>query len=224
MHADLCNLSCLQPMLYEVALLVSVMLLQIQPQCDGIVVVEGSVGVGAPHSRSPRAPRDDARSRTPPSWVRNRPTSPSPTTTTTTTTTTTRLLPAWQQVLMNTTTNNNNKMSTLSSLSSSPPSLLIFFSHIMKTGGTSLSELLGDVFADAPPQCLSVSHASKRFSAADTAQMKGWTCEQWRDCPCLFSHDRVDKLFDILRHSSGEDCLKGKDCLLYTSPSPRDRG
>lgn len=65
----------------------------------------------------------------------------------------------------------------------------VFFSHIMKTGGTSLSRMLGELFVDE--SCAQYSHESKKWAKSDRSAMKQWNCSQWKSCRCLFSHDFV---------------------------------
>jgi hypothetical protein len=77
---------------------------------------------------------------------------------------------------------------------------VVFFSHIMKTGGTSLSQMLADTFAGEP--CLAHAQASKKFSPADRAAIAGWDCDEWRNCTCLFSHDRADVVEKLLLHGA----------------------
>eukprot|EP00750_Incisomonas_marina_P014885 INCI17927.1.p1 GENE.INCI17927.1~~INCI17927.1.p1 ORF type:complete len:627 (+),score=96.36 INCI17927.1:155-1882(+) len=76
--------------------------------------------------------------------------------------------------------------------------MLVFFSHIMKTGGTSLSLLLADTFPSEP--CLALSHASKRFSIADRKALEAWTRRDWEACTCMFSHDSVKIARHLLRN------------------------
>ena len=68
-------------------------------------------------------------------------------------------------------------------------SSLLFFTHVMKTGGTSLSRLLLSVFRDQP--CLAQAQESNVFHENNIKIMESWNCSQWKACPVLFSHDTV---------------------------------